>query len=87
MKRYLKHDRYQLNDLEREHLWHGIRRELKPGAAGRPPGSGAHLRPALVAAATVAAAGGAGRVVDRLEPVGQDPGDPSRAAGRRFRPR
>ena len=36
MKRFLKHDRYELGDRERESLWHGIRRELKPGASGRP---------------------------------------------------
>ncbi|MEN8198192.1 MAG: von Willebrand factor type A domain-containing protein [Pseudomonadota bacterium] len=34
MKRFLKHDKYELGDRDRESLWHDIRRELKP--AGRP---------------------------------------------------
>ena len=29
MKRFLKHDRYELSDRDRESIWHGIRRELK----------------------------------------------------------
>ena len=47
MKRFLKHDHYQLSDLEKEQSWHAVRRELKRGK--RPSiFRTVNLRPALV---------------------------------------
>ena len=54
MKRFLKHDRYELGDRDREALWHGIRRDLKSGN-GSSVFRTVRLRPALGAALTVAA--------------------------------
>jgi Ca-activated chloride channel family protein len=54
MKRFLKHDRYELSDRERENIWYTIRRELNPDAR-TPWFSMRALRPALAGIATVAA--------------------------------
>jgi len=54
MKRFLKHDNYELSDHDRESIWHGIRRELK--SEGRSSVFRiTRLRPALTTAVTVAA--------------------------------
>ena len=54
MKRFLKRNRYQLDDLEKEKIWHGIRRDLK--GEGRPSlFRTVNLRPTLIATATMAA--------------------------------
>jgi len=54
MKRFLKHNRYEMGDWEKENIWQGIRRELKGG--DRPSVfRTVNLRPALVATATMAA--------------------------------
>ena len=54
MKRFLKHDRYELSDSDRESIWHGIRRELKSDNRSS-LFQITRLRPALTAAVTVAA--------------------------------
>ena len=54
MKRFLKHNRYELSDRERENIWYTIRRELNPNAR-TPWFSMRPLRPALAGIATVAA--------------------------------
>ena len=54
MKRFLKHDRYELSDRDRESIWHGIRRELK-SEDRTSVFRITRLRPALTAAVTVAA--------------------------------
>jgi len=54
MKRFLKHNRYELSDRERENIWYTIRRELNPDARS-PWFSMRPLRPALAGIATVAA--------------------------------
>jgi hypothetical protein len=53
MKRFLKHNRYELDDRERENIWYAIRRDLIPD--GRPRWISMRvLRPALAGVATVA---------------------------------
>jgi hypothetical protein len=54
MKRFLKHDRYQLSDHERESIWHGIRRDLKSENKTSIFRT-VRLRPAVTALFTVAA--------------------------------
>lgn len=54
MKRFLKHNRYELSDRERENIWYTIRRELNPDAR-TPWYSMRAWRPALTGIATVAA--------------------------------
>lgn len=49
MKRYLKHDRYRLEDREAESLWYAVRRELKGSPDGAPARRRA-WRPALAVA-------------------------------------
>ena len=53
MKRFLKQDRYQLDDLEREQVWQGIRRDLKSGRR-RSLFQAVSLRPAVAAGFTMA---------------------------------
>ncbi len=54
MKRFLKHDRYEMKDWERENTWQGIRQELNPRSKS-PLFRLVPLRPALTVAATMAA--------------------------------
>ncbi len=54
MKRFLKHNRYELSDRERENIWYTIRRELNPDARTSWFSMRA-WRPALAGIATVAA--------------------------------
>jgi Ca-activated chloride channel family protein len=49
MKRYLKHDRYRLEDREAESLWYAVRRELK-GSPDAAPARRRAWRPALAVA-------------------------------------
>ena len=60
MKRYLKHDRYELDGRESERLWYAVRRELKgAGAPARAPRRAwrSALATASVAAVAVVAVG------------------------------
>ena len=54
MKRFLKHNRYQMDDLEKEKTWHEIRRNLK-GEGRFSLFRTVNLRPTLIATATMAA--------------------------------
>ena len=55
MKRHLKNDKFQLTDLERENLWHGIRGDLKAaGESDQPDSARTSFKPDFGVAAAVA---------------------------------